>query len=128
MRVWPLDARAILYENCCGGAPGFAGCSVVRHSALTGGTRFGVGGATALTGYHRHHNQDRPHLHEVGMTQSTHLRAVVSSRHDVSPELWIIRLAPEEPVSFQAGQYVTVGVQDGQRTVERPYSVASSPR
>jgi ferredoxin--NADP+ reductase len=62
------------------------------------------------------------------MTQSTHLRAVVSSRHDVSPELWIIRLAPEEPVSFQAGQYVTVGVQDGQRTVERPYSVASSPR
>lgn len=62
------------------------------------------------------------------MNQSTHLRAVVSSRRDVSPELWIIRLLPEEPVSFQAGQYVTIGIPDGERTLERPYSVASSPR
>lgn len=62
------------------------------------------------------------------MARPTHLRAVVSSRRDVSPELWVVRLTPEEPIVFQPGQYVTIGMTDGLRTIERPYSVASSPR
>lgn len=33
-----------------------------------------------------------------------------------------------EPISFEAGQYMTIGVLVGGRMVQRPYSVASSPR
>ena len=33
-----------------------------------------------------------------------------------------------EPVAFEAGQYMTIGVLVGGRMVQRPYSVASSPR
>ncbi len=33
-----------------------------------------------------------------------------------------------EPVPFEAGQYMTIGVLVGGRMVQRPYSVASSPR
>jgi ferredoxin/flavodoxin---NADP+ reductase len=62
------------------------------------------------------------------VTQSTHIRAVVASRRDVSPELWVIRLLPDERLAFVSGQYVTIGLPDGRRIVERPYSVASSPR
>jgi len=62
------------------------------------------------------------------MSQSTHLRGVVLSRREVSPELWVVRLLPEERLAFLPGQYITIGLPDGRRTIERPYSVASSPR
>ena len=62
------------------------------------------------------------------MTQSTHIRAVVSSRRELSPELWVLRLLPEEKPAFLPGQYVTIGLPGGRGLVERPYSVASSPR
>ena len=60
--------------------------------------------------------------------QSTHLRAEVLSRRDVSPELWVVKLLPEEQLTFSPGQYVTIGLPDGHHIIERPYSVASSPR
>lgn len=50
------------------------------------------------------------------------------SRRDVTAELWIVRMQPEEKVAFQAGQYVTVGLPGSSKLVERPYSVVSSPR
>ena len=56
------------------------------------------------------------------------MKAVVSSRRDISHELWIVRIRPEEKMVFTAGQYVTVGLPGNPRMVERPYSVASSPR
>ena len=62
------------------------------------------------------------------MSQSTHIRAVVLSRRDLSPEFWVVRLLPEERLAFLPGQYVTIGLPNGQRTIERPYSVVSSPR
>ena len=55
-----------------------------------------------------------------------HVNAVVSSRRDVSSDLWIVRVRPEEKIAFTPGQYVTVGLMDGGRLLERPYSVASS--
>ncbi|HTT63677.1 MAG TPA: FAD-binding oxidoreductase [Bryobacteraceae bacterium] len=61
------------------------------------------------------------------MSPSIHLRAEVISRRDVSPELWVVRLMTEEKVAFEPGQYVTIRLPDGSRSVERPYSVASSP-
>jgi ferredoxin--NADP+ reductase len=62
------------------------------------------------------------------MIDSKHIRAALVSRHDVSSDLWIVRIRPEEKIGFVPGQYVTVGLMEGSRLVERPYSVASSPR
>jgi ferredoxin--NADP+ reductase len=57
-----------------------------------------------------------------------HVEAVVTSRRDVSSDLWMVRLRPEERIAFLPGQYLTVGLPGPDRLVERPYSVASSPR
>jgi ferredoxin--NADP+ reductase len=62
------------------------------------------------------------------MTTEKHVPAVVELRRDVGPNLWIVRLRPEEKIAFVPGQYVTVGLEGTTRLVERPYSVASSPR
>jgi ferredoxin--NADP+ reductase len=57
-----------------------------------------------------------------------HIKAVVVSRRDITAELWIVRIQPEEKIVFQAGQYITVGLPGSSKLVERPYSVVSSPR
>jgi ferredoxin--NADP+ reductase len=59
---------------------------------------------------------------------ATHVEAVVASRRDVAADLWIVRLRPEEKVDFTPGQYATVGLPGPERLIERPYSIASSPR
>lgn len=56
-----------------------------------------------------------------------HVRAVVTARRDITGELWIVRLQPEEPVPFEPGQYITIGLPTDGKLVERPYSVASAP-
>ena len=48
-------------------------------------------------------------------------------RQDHAPDLWSIRVRPEEPLSFKPGQYVTIGVEREGRVLERPYSIVSSP-
>jgi ferredoxin--NADP+ reductase len=62
------------------------------------------------------------------MSGSKHVRGVVTSRRDISTDLWIVRVRPDERLAFIPGQYVAVGLQDGSRLIERPYSVVSSPR
>jgi ferredoxin--NADP+ reductase len=62
------------------------------------------------------------------MITPKHVGAVVTSRRDISTDLWIVRIQPEEKISFVPGQYVTVGLPGEARLIERPYSVASSPR
>jgi ferredoxin--NADP+ reductase len=61
------------------------------------------------------------------MNDSKHILGILADRRDVSSDLWIVRIRPEEKISFAAGQYVTVGLPGNGRLVERPYSVASSP-
>jgi ferredoxin--NADP+ reductase len=61
------------------------------------------------------------------MNDSKHVKAVVTSRRDVSAGLWIVQVRPEEKISFLPGQYVTAGLPDAEKLVERPYSVVSSP-
>ncbi|HWR53599.1 MAG TPA: FAD-binding oxidoreductase [Bryobacteraceae bacterium] len=61
------------------------------------------------------------------MIESKHIQAVVTSRRDISSDLWVVRLRPQEKLSFVPGQYVTVALPQGDRLIERPYSVASSP-
>ncbi|HYM13598.1 MAG TPA: FAD-binding oxidoreductase [Bryobacterales bacterium] len=59
---------------------------------------------------------------------SKHVRAVVVTRREISSELWVVRIRPEERIAFEPGQYVTVGVASSPRMIERPYSVVSAPR
>src|SRR5258708_28293962 len=48
-------------------------------------------------------------------------------RRDLSHDLWSVRIRPEVPISFRAGQYVTVGVEVDGKLLERPYSIVSAP-
>ncbi len=57
-----------------------------------------------------------------------HVAAVVTSRRDISSDLWIVRLRPSEKICFTPGQYAAVGLPGPERLIERPYSIASSPR
>ena len=62
------------------------------------------------------------------MDPATHSRAEISSRRDLSPDLWIFTLRVDPPLFFQPGQFATLGVADGQKMIERPYSIVSSPK
>ena len=48
-------------------------------------------------------------------------------REDDTPSLARFWIEADEPVAFQPGQYVTIGVIADGRLVQRPYSVASAP-
>ncbi len=61
------------------------------------------------------------------MADTRYIRGLVVSRRDLGAGLWIVRVRTDEPVSFLAGQYVTVGLPGPERVVERPYSVVSAP-
>lgn len=56
-----------------------------------------------------------------------HYEARVVSRRDVSPDLWIIRVAVDGAFRFVAGQYATLGETSNGKLIERAYSIASSP-
>ncbi len=62
------------------------------------------------------------------MIDAGHMKGRVTSRRDVTDELWVVRVRPEAPIAFRAGQYVTVGLPEAEKLIERPYSVASSPQ
>ena len=57
------------------------------------------------------------------MITPKHVGATVTLRRDVSSDLWIVRIRPDERVSFIPGQYVTVGLRSETRLVHG----ASSP-
>ena len=61
------------------------------------------------------------------MAPVKHLRARIVSRQDYAPDLWSIRIAPEQPIAFKPGQYATLGVMGDGKVLERPYSIVSSP-
>ena len=54
-------------------------------------------------------------------------KARVVERTDLATDLWKVRIAPEEPVSFVAGQYATLAVEHKGKIIERAYSIVSSP-
>ena len=58
---------------------------------------------------------------------SKFLKAVITWRRDLTPNLWIVRLQPESPVPFKAGQYVALGLPGAGKMVERAYSIVSAP-
>ena len=50
-------------------------------------------------------------------------RAEIVQRVDVTEELMVLKLRPDAPYSYKAGQYCTLG----RRGIERAYSLASAP-
>jgi ferredoxin-NADP reductase len=54
-------------------------------------------------------------------------KAVIAWRKDYTEDLWSIRIQPEQRLEFKAGQYATLGIEEGGRRVERAYSICSSP-
>lgn len=62
------------------------------------------------------------------MDPQTYFEAEITERRDLAHDLWIIRIRGEHPFSFKPGQFATFGVHNGQKMIERPYSIVSSPR
>jgi ferredoxin/flavodoxin---NADP+ reductase len=62
------------------------------------------------------------------MDLSKYAEAEIIDRKDVAHDLWIVRLRTDPPLDFIPGQYATLGVRNGEKMVERAYSIASSPR
>jgi ferredoxin/flavodoxin---NADP+ reductase len=61
------------------------------------------------------------------MDISAHVEAEVTLRRDLTPDLWVLRVRPDQPLAFRPGQFATLGLPDGRKMVERAYSIASSP-
>ena len=56
-----------------------------------------------------------------------YLLGVVTQRRDIIPGLRILNIRPERQIPFLAGQYLAIGLEERNRIVERPYSLASRP-
>ena len=59
--------------------------------------------------------------------QDKFFRVLITERQDLADGLWMIRINPGGPFTFTAGQYATLGVESGDRLIERPYSIVSAP-
>lgn len=55
------------------------------------------------------------------------MRATLAERIDFCPDLAAFKFLPESPLEFIPGQYATLGLEDGERFIQRPYSIVSSP-
>jgi ferredoxin--NADP+ reductase len=73
----------------------------------------------ALAGAENPVTEHRPHRIKGKVTTAT-----IERRVDLTPEHFKIWLKVAEPFTFEPGQYCTLGVD----SVERPYSIVSSPR
>jgi len=60
------------------------------------------------------------------MTHEGKIPAQLEARIEISDGLAIFRFALERPFSFEPGQYATLWLTHGGRTLARPYSIASS--
>ncbi|HYM51229.1 MAG TPA: ferredoxin--NADP reductase [Candidatus Limnocylindrales bacterium] len=56
-----------------------------------------------------------------------YMSAPIVARTDYAPTLWSIRIKTPEPLPFRAGQYVAFGLLNGEKVLERAFSIASSP-
>jgi ferredoxin--NADP+ reductase len=54
-------------------------------------------------------------------------KAQIISRQDYTPDLWSVRIRPEQKLLFKPGQYATLALDFSAHAIERPYSIVSSP-
>jgi ferredoxin--NADP+ reductase len=48
-------------------------------------------------------------------------------RIDFTPDLCLMRFKTEAPLTYRPGQYATLAMEDGEKLIQRPYSIVSSP-
>ena len=61
--------------------------------------------------------------------ESVHYNARLTRRIDLTESLGFFWVSYDgDPVEFEPGQYLTIGVESNGKLIQRPYSVASSPR
>jgi len=63
----------------------------------------------------------------MALTADKFEKVQIVHRQDHSKDLWVIRVSSEQKLSFNSGQYATLGVEMRGELVERPYSICSSP-
>lgn len=63
----------------------------------------------------------------MALTTDKFFTATITSRREISHDLWAIRVDPGGPFTFTAGQYATLGADGASGHVERAYSILSSP-
>jgi ferredoxin--NADP+ reductase len=63
----------------------------------------------------------------TALTAEKFYTARITERHEVASDLWRVKLDPGGDFNFVAGQYATLGVREGNKLVERAYSIVSSP-
>lgn len=56
-----------------------------------------------------------------------HMTATIVERIDHAPDLWSIRVRLEEELAFKPGQYVSFGLLQSDKVLERAFSIVSSP-
>jgi ferredoxin/flavodoxin---NADP+ reductase len=56
------------------------------------------------------------------------MRATLQERVDFSNDVAMFRFQPDGAFEFTPGQYATIGIEDGEKFIQRAYSVVSSPR
>lgn len=62
------------------------------------------------------------------MSEHKHISAKLRSRYEVADGLAIFEFDPSQPMTWEAGQYATIGIRDGNGAlIERPYTICSSP-
>ena len=54
-------------------------------------------------------------------------RVEILERRDYAPDLWSVRVRPEQKLAFKPGQYATLGAERDGKLVERAYSIVSAP-
>src|ERR1035437_3461577 len=70
----------------------------------------------------------RPMIESAPTVDSTKFgTARVVSRRDFAEGLWVMRLATDFDLGYRPGQYCTLALPIGDRLIERPYSICSSP-
>jgi ferredoxin--NADP+ reductase len=63
----------------------------------------------------------------MALAEDKFFQARIIERQEISTDLWRIKLDPGGDFKFVAGQYATLGVRDGEKLIERAYSIVSSP-
>jgi len=59
---------------------------------------------------------------------SVHYNAELTRRIELTDSLGFFWVSADEPLDFEPGQYLTIGVESNGKLIQRPYSVASTPR
>ncbi len=62
------------------------------------------------------------------VVSTKHMTATIVERIDHAPDLWSIRVRPEEELAFKPGQYVSFGLAQSEKVLERAFSIVSSPQ